>query len=182
MRTDDARPSDAQLDPEIRRAPRSPARTNPVSPAQTNAVTDLEVGLEQREHRIAEDAMHVADQLLGSGGSAVPGRNVTVDGDLCLEVSGQRFNVTADGADLGRNPEPGGIRVADPRVSRQHARFVHVEEGLAVVDLGSTNGTSILRGDQRIAVASNPVVLAPGDRVATLNGVPLAEVVADFLG
>ncbi len=126
--------------------------------------------------------MRVADQLLGSSGSLDSDCGAKGDGNLCLDVSGQRFSVTLGGMDLGRKPDSDGIVVADPRVSRRHARFWQVEGGIALVDLGSTNGTVIIRGDERLSVESKPVALRLGDRVATLNGVILAEVVAGSLG
>lgn len=181
MKRDEAGPSETELSPEIRRVLRSPS-TASADATPTDVEPDLEAGLKQRERRSAQDALHVADQLLGSGGSGGPGRAATAGRDVCLDVSGQRFWVTRDGTDIGRDPDSGGIVVVDPRVSRQHARFLQIEGALAVVDLGSTNGTVIVRGNERVEVASKPVVLILGDRVATLNGVPLAVVVAGSLG
>ncbi len=43
---------------------------------------------------------------------------------------------------VGRE-RPADVVLADPRLSRQHARFVHDEDGLWVQDLGSTNGTEV---------------------------------------
>ena len=181
MSREDARRSDDELGAEGPRALRSPSHMESTTPPATAVVPEVEVSPEQPKRRIAEDALRAADQLLGSGGQVNSGSAAMADGDLCLDVSGQRFSVTRDGTDIGRDPDSGGIVVVDLRVSRQHARFLQVEGGLAVVDLGSTNGTVIVRGDERIEVASNPVVLTLGDRVATLNGVPLAVVVAGSL-
>jgi hypothetical protein len=55
--------------------------------------------------------------------------------------------------------------VADPAVSRLHARFVRDDAGsLAVVDEGSTNGTRINGNDEPI-LPGELVPLADGDRV-----------------
>lgn len=182
MSREDAERSDDELIADIRRALGATSQVEPVSPSPPAVVPEADVIPEQPERRIAEDALRVADQLLGQGGSAVSGSAARADGDLCLEVSGRRFGVTTDGLDLGRQPVSEGIVVADPRVSRRHARFVQAEGGIAVVDLGSTNGTVVVRGGERLPVGLEPIVLVLGDRVATLNDVPLAEVVAGFLG
>ena len=43
--------------------------------------------------------------------------------------------------DVGRECE--GLIVADPKASRRHVRLTPTDEGLTVVDLGSTNGTTL---------------------------------------
>jgi pSer/pThr/pTyr-binding forkhead associated (FHA) protein len=48
---------------------------------------------------------------------------------------------------IGRQPEC-DIHIDDPRMSREHARLVPLDNGLRVEDMGSTNGTFI--NDQRI--------------------------------
>ena len=182
MRREEAEPSDEELIADIRRVLGTSSGSKPVSLTPTSVVPEIQVGPEQPERRIADDAIRVADQLLGQCNSIVGSTVARADGGLWLEVSGRRFSVTSDGMDLGRMPDSDGIVVPDPRVSRRHARFVHTEKGIAVIDLGSTNGTVVIRGNERLPVASEPICLAAGDRVATLNDVPLAEVVAGFLG
>ena len=60
---------------------------------------------------------------------------------------------------IGRNPAGSGHVVADPSVSREHAR-IYVEDGMAYVeDLNSTNGTSI-----------NNHLLSPGIRSQIEHG------------
>ena len=58
------------------------------------------------------------------------------------------------------------VELNDPDVSRRHAVVRRVDRGLAVEDLGSTNGTFV--NDQRI---SGIAELAPGDRVRFGNTV-----------
>jgi len=59
---------------------------------------------------------------------------------------------------------PSDVLIADPSLSRSHARFELGEEGLTVEDLGSTNGT-FLKGERVDGAA-----LGPGDEV-TLGSV-----------
>ena len=134
------------------------------------------------ESRPTEAALRVADTLLGSGGlggGTLAGKAQERPARLCLLAAGKRRRVTPDGLVLGRLIDDGGIAVPDARVSRRHARFIDFDDGIAVVDLGSTNGTEVVRGDERIAVGSEPLPLVAGDRVATMNGVLLADIVED---
>ena len=48
--------------------------------------------------------------------------------------------------------EPADVVVADNSLSRQHARFVSVEEGVLVEDMASTNGTWV--GGESVTVAT----------------------------
>ena len=59
-----------------------------------------------------------------------------------------------------------------PKVSRRHAELQWAEETLRLIDLGSANGT--WHKDDRLAPAngkpiSDPVSLAPGDRIRFAN-------------
>jgi pSer/pThr/pTyr-binding forkhead associated (FHA) protein len=58
------------------------------------------------------------------------------------------------------------VDLSDPDVSRRHAVVRDVDGGLAVEDLGSTNGTFV--NDSRI---SGIVEISPGDRVRFGNTV-----------
>ncbi|MYH95344.1 MAG: FHA domain-containing protein [Cenarchaeum sp. SB0669_bin_11] len=127
-------------------------------------------------------ALSVADSLLEGGhssGGILEGRAGKRAAHSCLEVAGKRFTPASGGIELGRSVEPGGIVVADERVSRHHARFVRIGERLVVTDLESTNGTVIVRDGVRIEVGAKPVALEVGDKVVTLNNVLLAKVVED---
>ncbi len=82
------------------------------------------------------------------------------------------------GVVLGRS-EPADIVVPEPKLSRRHARFTAVDEGVRVEDLGSTNGTHF-RGER-----IREVTLSGGESV-TLGRVTVsvnrAEARADLLG
>ena len=127
-------------------------------------------------------AQGLADQILGLGESArQQGANLADDaelssGELCLMVDDEEVMVSAEGLVLGRLPGPTGIVVADVHVSRRHIRVERQDDRLVVADLGSGNGTTILRGDEEIEVGSTVVPLECGDRIMTNNGIPLTSV------
>jgi len=59
---------------------------------------------------------------------------------LALIAPGGGRYVLCDGLTLGRSDE-NDVVLADGRVSRRHARIVAVEDGYAIEDAGSSNGT-----------------------------------------
>lgn len=73
-------------------------------------------------------------------------------------VSGAEVEIPAEGLIVGRSAGA-GLRVASSAVARSHARIWPVPEGLAVEDLGSTNGTFVNESGVRTAV------LRAGDRL-----------------
>lgn len=62
------------------------------------------------------------------------------DGGLAFKIEGDRIRV-------GREPD-NDVVLEDPSVSRRHAEFVRTEEGFAIADLGSRNGTYL--GEARV--------------------------------
>jgi len=83
-----------------------------------------------------------------------------------VELTGTSVRIGRHSASRGITPE---IDLAsppvDPGVSREHARLLAQPDGSwALVDEGSTNGTYVNGGSQRIP-AKAPVPLADGDRV-----------------
>lgn len=62
---------------------------------------------------------------------------------------------------LGRLPE-NQVTLTSPRVSRRHAAIRRTDEGIVLVDVGSTNGSRLNGEDLRARV---PVPLSPGDRI-----------------
>jgi pSer/pThr/pTyr-binding forkhead associated (FHA) protein len=89
-------------------------------------------------------------------------------------MSGFQFVEEAPIPGLEREVAPGttigradcDVELNDPDVSRRHAVIRQVDAGLAVEDLGSTNGTYV--NEQRVSGISE---LAPGDRVRFGNTV-----------
>jgi pSer/pThr/pTyr-binding forkhead associated (FHA) protein/CRP-like cAMP-binding protein/Pyruvate/2-oxoacid:ferredoxin oxidoreductase delta subunit len=78
-----------------------------------------------------------ADATTAHGAGAVTWTLTATTGPLC----GRVFAVPA-GETVGRGPEA-GLRIDDPLLSAVHARFDLGPDGLALVDLGSTNGTAV---------------------------------------
>jgi FHA domain/zinc-ribbon domain len=72
--------------------------------------------------------------------------------------AGARFVLDAEVTRAGRHPES-DIFLDDITVSRRHAEFVHNDDGYAVRDVGSLNGTYVNR--ERIEEST----LASGDEV-----------------
>jgi pSer/pThr/pTyr-binding forkhead associated (FHA) protein len=73
---------------------------------------------------------------------------------------------TVDAADRTVGREGCDVLLADPEVSRRHARIVLTGAGAEVEDLGSTNGTFV--NGRRI---TGRTALQPGDRIAFGNTV-----------
>ena len=71
--------------------------------------------------------------------------------------SGEVFEIGPDGATFGREGGPATIRVADPSVSKRHARIFQEGNGWFIEDMGSVNGTVIDGGK-----ISGPLALRPG--------------------
>jgi pSer/pThr/pTyr-binding forkhead associated (FHA) protein len=77
-------------------------------------------------------------------------------------LSGQRFDIRADGDYIGRDGGSSQIVVADPRISKRHV-WIGVRNGKVVIeDQNSRNGTFI--NDPRSARVSE-VSLSSGDTV-----------------
>ena len=91
-------------------------------------------------------------------------------------VGGRALEVPARGVVLGRQPGPAGIVVEDPSVSRRHTLVRRTGTGVVVADLGSTNGTVVVRGGVREDVAGDGTPASHGDLIMTAGGVLLAEV------
>lgn len=61
---------------------------------------------------------------------------------LTVGDTGARVELTGDELIVGRVAES-DIRITDANVSRRHAAFIRLDDGWAIVDLGSTNGTRL---------------------------------------
>ena len=106
---------------------------------------------------------------------------------LRLEVAsgvnaGRVFDAELDIVRIGRGPN-NELVLEDTLISSEHARIVSSVDGFVLEDLGSTNGTWLLRGDEQHALGEGRRVLAllPGDRVALGGlGAEGSEVRVDF--
>jgi len=77
-------------------------------------------------------------------------------------LSGQRFDIKADGDFIGRDGGSSQIVIGDPRISKRHL-WIGVREGrVFIVDQGSRNGTFV--NDPKSPRVSE-TSLSPGDVV-----------------
>ncbi len=148
------------------------------------ARSDAAVASTRGSPPVSEAALAIADELLGQREPEAAGlseEEATPPGSAGtrLLVGGQTLTVPAQGVVLGRQPGPAGIVVADGSVSRRHARIHLNGTGIAVVDLGSTNGTLVVRGESLARAGPEGTPATAGDRIVTANGVLLAEVVGE---
>jgi S1-C subfamily serine protease len=84
-------------------------------------------------------------------------------------LTGNRFPIPKAGLLIGRDPTKCTVVLADDSISKEHAWVVPLDNGVAVIDRNSSNGTFVNSVDSpRI----NKVVLRHGDRVylGKLNG------------
>lgn len=114
-------------------------------------------------------ALEIADVLLGRA----PRSTCRLRSD-----DGEQISVGSSPVVLGRNPDGCDLANPDGRVSRRHVEVVESAGGVTVRDLGSSNGTQVVRGDVRLDVGDEPVEVRVGDRIVTIDDVLLAEVVA----
>jgi len=101
----------------------------------------------------------------------VPARTLTIDqldrgfGTLHISagpLSGQRFVIPKEGLVLGREPGRCAVVLPDDSISKDHAWVVPVDDGVVVIDRGSSNGTYVNSIDSpRIS----KVLLRSGDRI-----------------
>lgn len=186
----------AEVIAELRRALRSrrpsdrPSRPPPAlgSPEQHRAVLSESV-LSTTAYTISKAALVIADEILRCDVRAVDGILAEAEGpdsraELCVAVGGAIVPVLGEGLVLGRRPGSSGAIVGDPQVSRRHARIERSGCGLVVSDLGSVNGTMIVRQGMEFPVGAHVVRLESGDRIITIRNVLLAEVLtrADSVG
>lgn len=81
---------------------------------------------------------------------------------------GQTFPLLADKITIGRDPMS-DISIADPEISRHHARLEKTAVGYQLQDMGSTNG-SYIDGER---LGDEPVALQPGQSIVFGSGVVL---------
>jgi len=89
--------------------------------------------------------------------------------------TGQTFKLGAQPVVVGRESQAADFVIADPAVSRRHARFSRQGSTYAVEDLDSTNGTSV---NSKPVV--EPVTLTPGDLIDLGTAVTLSYENLDY--
>jgi serine protease Do len=77
-------------------------------------------------------------------------------------LTGNRFPIPKAGLLIGRDPTKCSVVLADDSVSKEHAWVVPLDNGVAVIDRNSANGTFVNSVD---SARINKVVLRHGDRV-----------------
>lgn len=98
------------------------------------------------------------------------------DRGLVIVVGASRHLVGASGTArlvIGREPESGdGQRAVVDRgvVSRSHCIVAASADGVHLIDLGSSNGTVVVRRQQQLVVGADRVELSAGDVIATAGG------------
>lgn len=100
---------------------------------------DLRLGRFRVSASLAEEAVDPQPRGVPGAGDAAPGpgmATVTI-GDLGHDVV-----LTGDEVLVGRLAES-QIPIVDANVSRRHAAFMKLDDGWAIADLGSTNGTRV---------------------------------------
>ncbi len=138
------------------------------SGSTTGGVTGAPAGSAAQQ----QDAIPVAVRGEGMGALEATGR-VVPGGVLLIFDTGQRELLPARAvANLGRTPSASvegdlTVRVDDPSrtISKNHVRLEQARSGAWVTDLGSTNGTSLIRED------GTATPLRAGERVAVDDGV-----------
>src|SRR5215831_12851163 len=80
---------------------------------------------------------------------------------------------------LGR-ADTNQVVVSNRKVSAAHALIVPAGGGYAVRDRGSTNGTQIVRGEERLAVGTEAEVRLEPDDVLVLGGEDGAQLLVSF--
>ena len=119
----------------------------------------------------AADGRELATEKALKAAGAVPARTLTVDqlgrgfGTLHISagpLSGQRFVIPKEGLVLGREPGRCAVVLPDDSISKDHAWVVPVDDGVVVIDRGSSNGTYVNSIDSpRIS----KMLLRSGDRI-----------------
>lgn len=98
----------------------------------------------------------------------------SADDSVTVVVAGVGYRmVPGDELVVGRRGE---AVIDHPMVSRRHVVVTIDANGPGCRDLGSANGTWVMRGGERVTVDPAGCVLAIGDRVETIDGVELFHV------
>ncbi|KPL90581.1 FHA domain-containing protein [Herpetosiphon geysericola] len=106
---------------------------------------------------------NIATRAFGRRGGAGGGGRINAPyGSVTINNGSRKGSIEALRPDFTIGSK-GDIQVSDVIVSRTHAKFVLEENQIAVVDLGSTNGTFLVRDGQGFMLDGQPVPLEHGD-------------------
>lgn len=106
---------------------------------------------------------NIATRAFGRRGGAGGGGRINAPyGSITINNGSRKGSIEALRPDFTIGGK-GDIQVSDVIVSRTHAKFVLEDNQIAVIDLGSTNGTFLVRDGQGFMLDSQPVPLEHGD-------------------
>ncbi len=106
---------------------------------------------------------NIATRAFGRRGGAGGGGRINAPfGSVTINDGSRKGSIEALRPDFTIGSK-GDIQVSDVIVSRTHAKFVLEENQISVVDLGSTNGTFLVRDGQGFMLDGQPVPLEHGD-------------------
>lgn len=108
---------------------------------------------------------NIATRAFGRRGGAGGGGRINAPyGSITINNGSRKGSIEALRPDFTIGSK-GDIQVSDVIVSRTHAKFVLEDNQIAVIDLGSTNGTFLVREGQGFMLDSQPVPLEHGDTI-----------------
>ncbi len=122
---------------------------------------------------VGSAALAIADQIMGMEASLGSRSSARLG---VRTAAGSTVELIAEIV-IGRQEGGGRVVVGDGRVSRSHARLFDHEGTAVVVDLGSSNGTVLVRSGETTVVAAVPMEVRTGDRLETVDGVLLGDIV-----
>lgn len=123
---------------------------------------------------VSAAAMAIADQIMGLDDAIVERQGRTA---VTLRAADGALVEVEQECTIGRSEDENRITVSDGRVSRSHALVTHRAGRVSVQDLGSSNGTLLVRDGMFEQVTNEPRELRAGDRLETVGGVLLVEIV-----
>lgn len=137
------------------------------------ADADLDLDLDQVLAHAAQTTWSALEQRIEAGELSlgdIPASRVVhrivVDGEPAALTMGSQLVI-------GRL---GDLRIDELKVSRRHLHVSVTLRGLQCRDLGSGNGSWIVRDGVRIEIGDADMPLAPGDRVVTIEDIELLRV------
>jgi serine protease Do len=143
-------------------------RTVQVGVPSSVGSTSVTAGAAGATARVIEAQVERGPIALPGGTAALPARSFGSLQCTAGPVLGRRFEISNQGLLIGRDSTKCQIVLADENVSKEHAWIVPVEEGIVVIDRGSTNGTFVNSVD---SPKVSKIRLHHGDRIFIGKGV-----------